>query len=149
MIVHDSEIISIRLKTSRKINFLIFEIKNNYSEKISDEILEKIIKDLSDAYVDFYKNKIIFAQIYKLDKLSSSNIYNEMKFLYKYIDFLKTFNYMFQECNIGTSLIINSSFIKNVINLLLNFYENVKPIKCFEHEINAQEWIDELNKTNN
>lgn len=147
MIIHESEVISITMKRVRDTNYLIFEIKEGYSNYVDETTMEKMKKDLASAYSECYINKTVFAQIYRLQNICSNNIFSELKYLYNYIEFLKTFNYMFQECNIATGIIIESSVVKNVFNGLLMLYHNVKPVKGFEHEVDARNWIGEVKES--
>lgn len=140
----DTGIISIKKKKMDGMLYIVFEIKENYSRELNNINFEKVLKDLAFFYKNLYKNNIKFAQIYKLDMLSSNNVYQEMQYLKRYVNFLENFNYMFEKCNIGTGIIINSEIIKNITNGLLYFYTNVKPVKIFCNEKEARIWIKEL-----
>jgi len=149
MIIHTSEIGIIEFK---KVNngfvnnsdFVFFKIKNLYSNNLSDELIEKLFDDLKTFFDNSKKNKIIFTQIYDLTDVSVTNIQNELIFVKKYADFLKKFDDVFRECNTGTSIVINSFIVKQIINTMLCVYESITPTHISTSYGESFEWLEKL-----
>ena len=51
IIVHDSDLMYVKFKKIKDIHYLIFEINENYSDKLSDDLYNKFVNDINKIYV--------------------------------------------------------------------------------------------------
>ena len=74
------------------------------------------------------KKKITFYQIFNIDNASISSIYNYSAVISWICNFFHTQHDIFEKYLRCTVIIIDNSFIKSSINLILKAYEPTRPI---------------------
>ena len=116
-------------------DYLQIEIKDNkliyYSELdiIPTETQFKEVEEVLLNYISAIdKKKIKFYQIFNVDNASISSIYNFSTVILWICNFFQTQQDIFEKYLKCTVIIIDNSFIKNSINLVLKAYEPTRPI---------------------
>ena len=130
-------------------NYLQIEVKDDkliYYSEIDIIPTETQFKKITDALLIYFKaiekkNKS-FYQIFNIDNASISSIYNYSSVIKWICKFFQTQHHIFDKYLKCSIIIIDNSFIKNAINIVLAAYPTARPI----HFITNLDELDDLLK---
>lgn len=116
-------------------DYLQIEVKDNkliYYSEIDIIPTETEFKKITDALLNYFtaieKKNMSFYQIFKIDNATIANIYNYSNVIKWICDFFRTQHPIFDKYLRCTIIIIDNSFIKNSINLVLSTYTTARPV---------------------
>ena len=130
--------------------YLQIEAKDNkliYYSELNIIPTEEEFKKATDSLINYFtaieKSKKHFFQIMKLDNVNISSIYNYTTVIQWICKFFGTQHHIFEKYLKCTIVIIDNSFIKNTINIVLSTYPTARPV----HFINDLNKLNELLKS--
>tara|TARA_B100001123_G_C15127189_1_gene953801 strand:+ start:493 stop:909 length:417 start_codon:yes stop_codon:yes gene_type:complete len=114
----------------------------NIIVKAEYPLVEQELNQLIDSLTIFYEacnhiNKK-FAILFDLRNLGILTI----DYYKKFITFFKSHEEISEKCLICSSIICNNYIINNIINRILLFYKNIRPIKIVDNDSDALEFIN-------
>jgi hypothetical protein len=116
-------------------NYLQIEVKDNkliYYSEIDIIPTKEEFKKITDSLLNYFtaieKKNTSFYQIFKIDNASITSIYNYSSIILWICDFFRTQDNIFAEYLRCSIIIIDNSFIKKSINLVLSAYRTVRPV---------------------
>ena len=116
-------------------DYLQIEVKDDkliYYSEIDIIPIETEFKKITDALLNYFsaieKKKKSFYQIFKIDNASISSIYNYSTVISWICTFFRTQHPIFDKYLRCTVIIIDNSFIKTSINLVLSAYKPARPV---------------------
>jgi len=122
MYILDKDYLQIEIKDNKLIYYSELDIIPTETQfKEAEEVLLNYISAID-------KKKIKFYQIFNVDNASISSIYNFSTVILWICNFFQTQHDIFEKYLRCTVIIIDNSFIKNSINLVLKAYEHARPI---------------------
>ena len=129
--------------------YLQIEVKDNkliYYSKLNiipnEEDFNKIVKVLTSYMTAIEKSKKPFYQIMLIDNATLTSIYNYTTVISWICNFFMEQHPILEKYLLCTVIIIDNTFIKNAINLVLKTYTSVRPV----HFITDLDELDPLLK---
>ncbi len=131
-------------------DYLQIEVKDNkliYYTEIDIIPTEKEFEKAKGALLNFFaaieKKKKSFYQIFNINNATITSIYNYSSVIKWICDFFRTLHPIFDKYLKCSIIIIDSSFIKNTINIVLEAYPSARPV----HFITDLDELDPLLKS--
>lgn len=137
MYILDEEYLQVEVKDDKLIYYSEIDILPTEKE------FEKVKTSLMNYFTAIEKKKKKFYQIFKIDNATIASIYNYSTVINWICDFFRSQHPIFDKYLKCSIVIIDNSFIKNAINLVLAAYPPARPV----HFITDLDDLDPLLKS--
>lgn len=115
-------------------------IKCHYNRNCSSDKeykkLEQILVKIFDTYNNF---SLIFA-------CNSNNVTPDMEYIIKFVNMLKNLKDRIKNQVIGTAIIVENILFQMVVKFGLMIYPAQRPVKTFDSEEEAIDWLEDLGR---